>query len=94
MTSFWERVRYYANKKVKRQYMDRVGHDRKCPNCKLWTSEVGGAYKIDYHDNEYLEFMECRQCHYKSTWDCGGMFPTLHTQQISHTPKLRGQANE
>lgn len=88
MATFWEKVRYYANKKVRRQYMDRVRHDRKCPNCKLWTSEVGGAYKVDYSELEHVEVMTCRHCGYASRWDCRGMIPELHKHQESHTPKV------
>lgn len=87
MSTFWEKVRHYANRKVKRQYMDKFRHDRKCPNCKLWTSEVGGAYKIDYTDNDHVEVMTCRQCNYKSRWDCSSGFMTLSATQESYTPK-------
>ena len=86
MSAFWEKVRHYANEKVRREYMDRVRHDRKCPNCKLWTSEVGGACKVDYSELEHVEVMTCRHCGYKSRWDCRGMVPSLHSHQDQHRP--------
>ena len=87
MPTFWEKLRHYANKKVKRQYMDRVRHDRKCPNCKLWTSEVGGAYKVDYTENGHIQTMTCRQCGYTSRWNCAAMVPFLDDKQEPHTPE-------
>lgn len=91
MATIWEKIRYYANEKVKRDYMKRVGRDIKCPNCKLWTSEVGGAYKVDYSELEHVEVMICRQCNYPSRWDCRGMIPELHAHQVSHKPKGANQ---
>ena len=85
MATFWEKVRYYANKKVKRQYMNIFRHDRKCPNCKMWTSEVGGCKSID--DRGHHELMECNQCGFASKWDCMGMMPTLSKDQGAHYPK-------
>ncbi len=87
MSTFWEKVRAYANEQVKRQYMERFKHDRKCPNCKIWVSEVGGAYKVDYTESDHIEKMTCRQCGSSSKWDCSGMIPTLNKQQDSLTPK-------
>lgn len=91
MATLWEKIRHFANEKVKRKYMNRVRHDRKCPNCKMWTSEVGGCCSIDYSNDDHIEIMKCRQCGYKSKWDCRGMVPTLHDQQDSHTPKADGE---
>ncbi|AGM46897.1 hypothetical protein AD45P2_00400 [Alteromonas phage vB_AmaP_AD45-P2] len=88
-TRFWEAVRHLANEKIKKQYMKKTGHDRKCPNCNTWISEVGGAASVDYADEDWLEFMKCRQCGYKSLWDLRGMIPDLYKHQNPHTPKVK-----
>ena len=75
MERFWERVREYANKKVREHYMNRVRHDRQCERCNTWTSEVGGCAKIEVYD--YRELMTCKKCKHVSVWDCRGMIPIL-----------------
>lgn len=69
--------------------MDKYHHDRKCPNCKLWVSEVGGVTKLEYLEFKYEERMTCKQCGYTSRWDCRGMVPVLFDFQFTHTPKVK-----
>ncbi|MEE9532714.1 MAG: hypothetical protein V3W52_17180 [Syntrophobacteria bacterium] len=75
MKRFWERLREYANNKVREHYMNTVRHDRKCVRCNTWTSEVGGAAKLE-QDDDY-DYMTCKKCGYVSKWDCRGMLPIL-----------------
>ena len=65
---FWEYVRTFANNRVREAYMSRHYHERRCPCCKLWTSEVGGALDIIDEGNGF-EVMQCRQCKTWSRWD-------------------------
>lgn len=76
MYKFWIWLRDFGNKKAKEAYMETYHHDRKCPNCKLWTSELGGAKSI-VDDGDYHELMECIQCGYKSRWNLTSMVPFL-----------------
>jgi hypothetical protein len=73
MSGFWLWLRKYANKKVKKQYMEKWKHDRKCPQCNTWLSEVGGAEKF-WAEGDY-DYMVCKKCHMTSKWDCRGMLP-------------------
>jgi len=66
--TFWERVRDYANNKVKEQYMRKFRHDRKCPRCSTWISEVGGCAGVE-DVTSVLQEMGCKRCGYVSTWD-------------------------
>lgn len=72
MTKFWERIRSFANKKIKEQH----AHSRKCERCKLWTSEVGGASRV-YDVDEWTQAMVCNHCGHTSFWDMSGMIPML-----------------
>lgn len=82
---FWKFIEEYSSKKVRQIYMRRVRHDRKCPNCKRWTSEVGGCATI--FDEGSLQLMKCKQCNYVSRWDCSGMMPMLDEFQLPNKPR-------
>lgn len=68
MATFWEMVRDYANRRVREQYMRRYHHERRCPCCQTWTSEVGGAAKVIDEKNGF-EVMQCNRCKTWSRWD-------------------------
>ncbi|CAO4179120.1 hypothetical protein [Methylorubrum populi] len=73
---FWTRVRAFANGKVREAWMNRYGHERRCPVCDRWTSETGGARSIR-QDGDWHEIMTCDGCGGESRWDCRGMLPEL-----------------
>lgn len=78
MERFWEWLRSYANKKVRRCHMNLVRHERKCERCNTWTSEVNGCKDLqDAPDDSMFELMTCNKCGHVSRWDCRGMLPTL-----------------
>lgn len=58
--------------------MDIYHHDRKCPKCLTWTSEVEGCKSMETStDNPYIDLMECNKCGFVSKWDCSSMLPFL-----------------
>ncbi len=65
---FWERVRQFANGRVRAAYMRRHCHERRCPNCQVWTSEVDGARDVR-DEGDGFEVMQCNQCQAWSRWD-------------------------
>lgn len=65
---FWEWLRSVANNRVRERYMDRHGHDRRCPRCDTWTSEVNGALEVRDEGNGF-EVMLCKRCRTWSRWD-------------------------
>ena len=75
MERFWLWLREYANRKIRKRYMDRVRHDRKCERCATWTSEVGGCKEIV--DNGDFQLMTCKKCGHISKWNCTAMVPFL-----------------
>ncbi len=66
MEEFWKWLRDLANNKVMECHLNKHHHSRLCPNCKLWTSETGGAKEF-YSKGEY-DFMRCNQCDHLSKW--------------------------
>lgn len=66
--TFWERVRAYANSRVRHQYMAKHHHERRCPACQTWTNEVGGAAEMR-DPGDGFEFMKCNKCSAWSRWD-------------------------
>ena len=64
--TFWERVRAYANKRVREQHMQKCRHERKCPRCNTWTSEVDGCKSLETFGQS--ELMTCKKCGYTSKW--------------------------
>lgn len=69
---FWRWLARYATQKAASYHK----HSRKCPNCKMWTAEVGGCKSVK--DCEDLhELMECLQCGYVSRWNLSCMLPFL-----------------
>jgi hypothetical protein len=66
--TFWERVRSYANAKVRAAHMAKYHHERRCPCCNTWTSEVGGAAAVKDEGNGF-EVMQCKRCSTWSRWD-------------------------
>lgn len=88
MIKLWYWLFKLSKKKIKRNYMDAYRHDRECPNCKVWTSEVGGVISLNYQESTKQEIMECKQCGYKSVWNTYAMVPMLEEQQPPHTPKV------
>ena len=88
--TFWEWVRAYANKRVRRAHMDRAHHERRCPNCRVWTSEVGGcAALVDDPSDPWSELMMCSQCGFVSRWDCRGMLPVIAAVHPADARPLR-----
>lgn len=65
--TFWEKVRKYANEKVKEAYCSRYGA-LKCRVCKLWSSEVGGC-TIRFEDEFGFLISTCNQCGQETRWD-------------------------
>lgn len=66
--TFWERVRDFANRRVRAAYMERARHERCCPCCKTWTSEVRGCADLRDEGNGF-EVMQCNRCGTWSRWD-------------------------
>lgn len=65
----------YSKRKIKRLYLDRVKHDRKCINCKTWYSETNGCGDIVNID-DMREDITCKKCGFITRWDhSNGMFP-------------------
>lgn len=93
--TFWEKLRSFANGRVRKAYMDKVHHDRKCPRCQTWTSEVGGCAGMR-DDGDWHELMKCNRCGYESRWFVGSMLPIiddpLHPMEYvtRPTPKATG----
>lgn len=77
MKKFWLWLRKLSNKKVKQHYMNRYYHDRKCPNCNIWTSEVNGCKSLIDTECGVYQFMECSQCGWISRWNMMCMLPML-----------------
>lgn len=68
MATIWERLRSFASAKVREAYMDQHHHERRCPCCDTWTSEVGGAAAVR-DEKDGFEVMQCKRCSTWSRWD-------------------------
>jgi hypothetical protein len=81
---FWTWLRDFANHRVRAAYMRKVGHDRKCPQCKTWTSEVDGARQV-LDDGPMDQVMQCNRCRTWSRWGMETMIPYLREPWIVQT---------
>ena len=84
--TFWGHVRKYANEKVKEQYIKKHRHDRKCPRCNTWISEVGGYKSLS--DWGIKQLMTCEKCEYISVWDMTTFLPSLSEKEYK---KAKGE---
>ena len=83
---FWYWVRDLAQRQARAAYMRVNHHDRKCPVCLRWVSEMGGAEECQ-DSGEYFEMMQCKQCKQWSRWDCRSMLPVLASEQPTGGPR-------
>lgn len=83
--SIWEKIRAFANERVKAEYMTIHRYDLRCIICDTWASEVNGvaAHRpIDYGIWE----TQCCKCGQWTRWDDrNGMIVVLADTQ----PELR-----
>jgi hypothetical protein len=78
---FWTAVREIAVTRLRTAYMRQYYHERRCPVCTTWTSEVGGARAVKDEDDRY-ELMQCARCDSWSRWDMViSMLPVLAKDQ-------------
>lgn len=90
--TFWERVRSFANKRVRDAYRAKWHTDFKCPHCRLWTSEVGRP--VHYQNEAVTEspngyIYACRQCGQWSRWWCFGGFWFLASNQTIDLQRVK-----
>lgn len=74
--NFWEKVRAYANKRVREAWAKEHHCEYKCRCCKLWNSELGGWKRSEGEGNGSDFFIsQCKQCLQWTRWDMrNGMF--------------------
>lgn len=77
--SFWEKVRAYANVKVREAYMRKQHNDLKCRCCNTWASEVSGYKSIESEGYTGEIFRtQCKRCSQWTRWDArSGFIVTL-----------------
>lgn len=77
--SFWTKLKIWAEKKEREQWMAKYRNDQMCPHCKTWQGNCRGwaAWRDDGNspDAHHAEAV-CGKCNKKSYWFMGAMMPT------------------
>jgi hypothetical protein len=68
MEGFWRWLFELSKRKLKRAYLDNHGHDRECPHCSTWISEVNGCVSYKIEEYKPLGHMVCKKCKKVSVW--------------------------
>jgi hypothetical protein len=77
MIGFWTAIRDFAARRVESAFMREYYHARKCPNCRVWSHQVGGAKDFRSDPDGRYDYMQCNQCEEWSRWDGTYLMPVL-----------------
>ena len=70
--NIWTRIKLYAEKKEREQWMSKYSSDQKCPYCQTWQGNCGGWRSIVSSDPDPMhDKLECGKCGQWSTWFMG-----------------------
>jgi len=72
--SIWKRLRDWAAKKHRDQYLDRHGVNLKCPHCNTWSSDCESASSHVSFGHSIATQYNCGQCSNPSYLVCEAGF--------------------
>ncbi len=61
--SIWTKIKLYAEKKEREDWMSKYYCDRRCPKCDTWQANCGGWKDIQYnYPTMQCDVMTCGKC--------------------------------